>query len=273
MSRDPHTLAGAYALHAVDDPAERAGFEEHLGRCEECAEEARELREAVARLGAAVAVEPPPGLRARVMTEIALVRQVPPVTAPVPAVPGGGHAGTSETGYAGGSAARGGGRRSRRAPRRPWWPRAVTGLAAACLAAAVGLGIVTVRERDALDRERAGGRAIAAVLAAPDARTVTGKAGRGVSAKVVVSRSQGRMVFLSSGLAAPPEGKIYQLWRIGPGGAVPDEVTRPDAAGRTPPVLLGRVGDATKVAVTVEPAGGSKQPSTTPFLVMKLPAT
>ena len=49
---EPHTLAGAYALDAIDGP-DRARFERHLARCLACAAELRELREAAARLAAA----------------------------------------------------------------------------------------------------------------------------------------------------------------------------------------------------------------------------
>jgi anti-sigma-K factor RskA len=250
MSRDPHTLAGAYALYAIDDVRERMRFEQHLSACAECEEETRGLRETAARLGAAVAQEPPPALRDRVMAEIGLVRQLPPAVTPVTQVASPGR---------------------RAASRRAWWPRVATGLAAACLAAAVGLGVLAVHTQDLLDRERRGDQQIAAVLAAPDVRTVKAKAGRGATATVVMSRSQGKVVFFSSGLAALPESKAYQLWRIGPDGAVPDRVTRPDASGRTPPVVLGELGEATEVGVTVEPAGGSKQPTTEPLMVMSLP--
>ncbi|MGW4642732.1 anti-sigma factor [Sphaerisporangium sp. NPDC004334] len=329
MSGDPHTLAGAYALRAVEDAAERHAFEEHLSRCPECELEARGLREAAARLGAALAVEPPARLRGRVMAEIGMVRQLPPVPAADPAAgrgplsfpvqpppgpgpaPAGGANPLGGPGFPGapgsldGSGSRGGagsvggpgsdspgagpggpapfpgpgqgpgrgsGRRSRRraASRAAWAPRVATGLAAAFLAAAVGLGVVAVRTGDQLDRARAGGERLAAVLAAPDARTVT-RTADGVTGTLVVSRSQGRMVFVSAGLSALPEGRTYQLWRIGPSGAVPDGLTRPGADGRTPPVVLGTPGDATKVGVTVEPAGGSRRPSGDPLLVMPLP--
>ncbi|MFC4588612.1 anti-sigma factor [Sphaerisporangium corydalis] len=244
MSRDPHTLAGAYVLDAVDDPRERSGFEDHLSRCTECAEETRGLRETASRLGIAMAQEPPPALRDRVMAEIGLVRQVPPAVTPIT-----------------------------RRERRPgaWWPRLATGLAAACLAAAVGFGVVAYRVQDTLDGERLGAQQVAAVLAAPDARTVRGKAGQATTGTVVMSRSQDKVLFFSSGLAPLPDSETYQLWRIGPDGAIPDRLTRPDASGRTPPMVLGDLGSATKVGVTVEPSGGSRQPTTKPLLLMSLP--
>ena len=51
---ESHTLAGAYALDAIDGP-DRARFERHLARCPACAAELRELREATARLAGAAA--------------------------------------------------------------------------------------------------------------------------------------------------------------------------------------------------------------------------
>jgi anti-sigma-K factor RskA len=248
MSHDAHTLAGAYALYAIDDPADETRFEEHLARCAECAQESRGLRETVARIGGAVARDPSPDLRARVMAEIDQVRQLPPVVAPVPM------------------------RRSRTKPARTtWWPRLATGLAAAFLAVAVGSGVMAVRIQDMLDRERAGARAVAAVLAAPDARVVSRDTPGGV-ATVVISRTEGRMVFYSAGLAPLPAGKTYQLWRIGPGGALPSGLTEPDAAGRTPPMVLGEIGGATTVGVTVEPDGGSTRPSGQPVVAVPLPS-
>ncbi|MEO3812657.1 anti-sigma factor [Sphaerisporangium sp. B11E5] len=246
MTHDAHTLAGAYALYAIDDPADEARFEEHLARCAECAEEARGLRETTARLGAAVARQPSPDLRSRVMAEIGQVRQLPPAVTPVPS------------------------RRAKAAGRSVWWPRLATGLAAACLAVAVVAGVVAVRVQDMLDRERAGGRAVAAVLAAPDARTVS-RDTPGGAATVVVSRGENQMVFFSAGLAPLPDGKTYQLWRIGPRGALPSGLTEPGDDGHTPPMVLGEIGDATTVGVTVEPDGGSPQPSSDPVVAVPLP--
>ncbi|GII82538.1 hypothetical protein Ssi03_05280 [Sphaerisporangium siamense] len=258
MSREPHTLAGAYAMHALGEE-ERAAFEAHLRACEECAEEERELRETTARLGAAVAAPPPAALRARVMSEIGVVRQLPPAVAPRP---------------------------SRTAARRGRWPHAATALAAAAVAVAASLGVLAVRAQGDLDRARQEERALAAelgrqredaqrvadVLAAPDARTARSRGGGETTAKIVVSHARQAMVFLCDGLPALPGGRTYQLWRIGPAGALPDATTVPDAAGRTVPIVLGAPGDATQVGVTVEPTGGSPRPTTTPVLLMDVPS-
>jgi len=75
--REAHTLAGPYAMDAISAP-DRARFERHLTRCEDCAREIASLREAAARLAAAAAVSPPPALKARVMAAAAATRQRPP---------------------------------------------------------------------------------------------------------------------------------------------------------------------------------------------------
>ncbi|MCT9934620.1 anti-sigma factor [Planotetraspora sp. A-T 1434] len=246
-SRDPHTLAGAYALDAIDHDTDRLRFEHHLARCAECAQELRGLVETAARLGQAAAVEPPAALRERVMAEIGQVRQLPPLLLPGSSGPG-------------------------PSPFTRWWPRLAAGLAAACLIAAVALGAVLIQTRDQLEQARAGNRQIAAVLAAPDARTVTGSGvdGHGATGTVVVSRSQGRLVFASSGLAALPDGKTYQLWEITSGRMRSAGLLRPDASGAIPPVVAAGAGRADQVGLTVEPAGGSAQPTTRPLLLLDL---
>ena len=55
---EPHTLAGAYVMDAIS-PSDRARFERHLERCDECATEVDGLREATARLAAATTASPP----------------------------------------------------------------------------------------------------------------------------------------------------------------------------------------------------------------------
>jgi anti-sigma-K factor RskA len=69
-----------------------------------------------------------------------------------------------------------------------------------------------------------------------------------------------------SGLSAAPRGKTYEAWVI-----PMDSSPRPAGlfhGGRNTTLLLrGRVPKNAVVAVTVEPAGGSKQPTTKPFFV------
>ncbi|MFD0327399.1 anti-sigma factor [Streptacidiphilus monticola] len=104
---------------------------------------------------------------------------------------------------------------------------------AASVAAAAALGGVAVWQyQDAHDAHQqavqaeAHAQQIAAVLAAPDARTVSGTVNDTTRAVVVESRSQNRAVFLTPGLPALPADKVYQLWyddagTMRPAGLVP----------------------------------------------------
>jgi anti-sigma-K factor RskA len=61
---------GAYLLGALDD-GERREFERHLAGCDECREEVERLRPAADALpGSVEQLEPPPGLKARLMAEV-----------------------------------------------------------------------------------------------------------------------------------------------------------------------------------------------------------
>jgi anti-sigma-K factor RskA len=242
VREDLHTLAGAYALDALPDQ-DRLLFEGHLARCDACAEEVRGLRETTAQLGAAAAASAPAHLRVQTLARVREVRQVPPVVPDLAP-------------------------RARRARR---GSRLALGLAAACLAVAVGTGTVAVRAQHELDRAEAANRAVAAVLSATDARTVTGGLGEAGAATVVLSRSRGQIVFASSGLRRLPESETYELWLMGPREVRPAGLLRPDPGGRTPPLVAGALGDADRVGLTVEPAGGSPQPTTTPLVVLTLP--
>ncbi|MEV3986858.1 anti-sigma factor [Nonomuraea sp. NPDC049758] len=248
---DPHTLAGAYALDAIDDEGELRRFERHLAVCAECARETATLGETAARLGVAVAAEPPPGLRARVLAEIDQVRQLPPAVA---------------------SASR-----ARRVWRVAWRPWLAAVSVAAALAVVAGLGVTTVQARQELEQARRAEQRMAAVLGADDARAVTAPAtvpsaggGRG-RGTLVLSRSQGALVFWAAGLGDPPAGRVYQLWQIAPGRITSSGLLASSGSGGTVPVLSAIRADVGQVGVTVEPAGGSRQPTTTPLLVVDVP--
>ncbi|MET7681102.1 anti-sigma factor [Streptomyces sp. NPDC005423] len=243
-----HRLTGAYALHALSDD-EREAFERHLPDCAPCAQEAAELCATAARLGLAMSVLPPPVLRERVLRRITSVRQQTP-----------------------------GGAAVRPSPVRPAARLLSRWALAACLAAAAALGGTAVwqhqRAEDAVGQaHRAEQRTaeIGAVLTAPDARTKAAALGDGATGSVVVSRGRDRAVFVVSGLTRPPGGKVYQLWFDDGGTMRSAGLLDPDRGTQTV-LMSGAVGAASGMGVTVEPAGGSKQPTTAPVALMNLPA-
>ncbi|NEB00401.1 anti-sigma factor [Streptomyces sp. SID13726] len=148
---------------------------------------------------------------------------------------------------------------------------------AACLAVAVvsGGGAVWQHQRaeDARDRARGAVRAvdaIAAVLAAPDARTrATGLAG-GATGSVVVSRKLDRAVLLVTGMGRPPGGKVYQLWFDEDGTMRPAGLMDPGRADQAV-LLRGAVDGASGMGITLEPEGGSGRPTSTPVAVLAFP--
>jgi anti-sigma-K factor RskA len=125
----------------------------------------------------------------------------------------------------------------------------------------------------ALSTAQAVDEAIAAVLSAPDARTVVGATTAGGTATVVASHRGRRVVFTSTGLPELPPTSVYELWFIGSGGARPAGLVPPAPAGAvrvTTPVLASGLTGGDAFGVTVEPAGGVQAPTTTPIVVLSL---
>ena len=249
---DLHILTGAYALDALDG-AERDRFEHHLHRCHPCANEVSGFTETAARLAMAVALVPPPRLRDRVLTAVARTRQAPPVTD---------RAADREASPV---------TRRRPRPRPAWVPRLAGAAAAVAIAVAAVLSVAQVTTQHELDQTQAEGRALAAVLAAPDARIMRQPTSAGGAATVVVSPVRHEMIFSTAGLPALPAAKVYQLWLMGPPGTRSAGLLAA-SAGRTTPVLASGLRPGDQVGLTVEPAGGTAEPTGTPILVMPLPA-
>lgn len=240
---DLHTLTGAYAAHALD-PDESAEFERHLASCPACAQEVTEFAATLARLGAAEAVLLPPAMKARVMATLPTLRQEAPRTASAPERRRGRFAGN--------------------------WLRYAL---AACLALAAGTGGLAVRQHQEAGHAKARAAAlqqqqdhVAALLTAPDVRTATAAAvgGNGVGT-AVWSHSRGQAGFLVSGMPAPAAGTTYELWfddsgTMRPAGLLP--------TGDGVLLLTGPLDGARGLGVTVEPAGGSARPTTTPLMLL-----
>jgi anti-sigma-K factor RskA len=146
-------------------------------------------------------------------------------------------------------------------------------LAAACLVAVVVLGILLGMARSRPDNARNEQRQIAAVLSAPGAHLVTVRPSVGGHATAVVASQLHEVVFTSSGMPVLPASKVYQLWVMGPHGTVTSAgLLARTANGSTVPVLASGVVRGDQVGVTVEPAGGTAKPTTTPIVVIPLPS-
>ncbi|WP_103352444.1 anti-sigma factor [Amycolatopsis sp. CA-128772] len=250
-----HTLAGAFALDAVND-VERAEFARHLEQCESCTQEVAELRATAARLGAAMAEEPPPEFKDRVLAAMHATRQLPPRTRP----------GSPE--------------RSRRSARAPRWAVVVSAAAAVVGLAAGGVfgGIALTQQQELqsaqsrLDQAKQRFEPVAALLAAPDAKTGHGEAPSGGGVTVVSSRTLNRVMVMDAGLPAQAGGKVYEAWLI-TGSAAPRSAGVIQATEDGSLVVADGVGDADKVAVSLEQAGGSPTGSPTDVLMsMPMPA-
>ncbi|MGX1544486.1 anti-sigma factor, partial [Streptomyces adustus] len=241
---DLHALTGAYAVHALD-AEERAAFERHLAECDACQQEVVEFTATAARLALASTVRARPVMRQEVLKRITTVRQVPPGGAPLERV-------------------RRGATRGRGLAR---WA-----LAASVAAAAAFGGTVVWQYERAQDASREAAQAqrhvedLAGVLAAPDAKSRSVKVAGGAGT-LVVSASRDRAVLVASGMTAPPRGKVYQLWFADGGKMRSAGLMDPDRSSQAV-LMQGAVDGASGVGITVEPVGGSKQPTSTPVALL-----
>ncbi|MEU6136072.1 anti-sigma factor [Nocardioides sp. NPDC047086] len=239
-AHDIHALSGAYAVDALDD-IERARFEEHLAVCADCRDEVASLRESAWELGGLTDTAPPPELRDRLLAGIKEIRPLPPeTTASREDAP---HPSAADSGR-----------------RRFGWR---TFAAAAAVLAVVGTGAVTVVELVRDDDSSQTMSAAERVLSAKDATTVAVDLPGDARARVVRSVSENRAVLVTSDMPAAPAGKVYELWLqhddvMVPAGLMP--------AGSDQTVVLdGDAGDASAAGITVEPEGGSDEPTSAPI--------
>jgi anti-sigma factor RsiW len=260
---EPHTLAGAYALDALTR-ADRARFERHLARCQQCAAEISGLREATARLALAAAAEPPAGLTHRALTAAARTRQLPPLTlgSPPPFSPRRLAAATFG-GPAGGPP--GGGPFHRR-----WLPIVAAVIAGAMVILAAALGVATRSAQHQLQQDQLHSTAIAAVLTARDATMIDARVSTGGTASIVMSGRKHALVFAAAGLRALPSTSCYELWLMGPGGDQRAAMLPPPRHGMTGPVLASGLKSGQRLGLTIEPAGGSPHPTTQTILQIAL---
>ena len=127
--------------------------------------------------------------------------------------------------------------------------------------AAVGAGVV-VAQPWADDTSQIQVSAVDRVLQAEDAERYT-KTIDGSEATLVRSPSLNKAVLVTKDMAPPPDGKVYELWLDHEGvGMVPAGLM---AQGGEQQILLeGDPATALGAGITVEPAGGSEEPTLPP---------
>ena len=252
---ETHILTGAYAMHALTG-ADAARFDRHLARCPACATEVSEFAEATARLAAAAAAPPPAALKQRALAAAAGARQLPPATARAmasrPARPVAWPA------------------RPASLLRRPWAARLALAAAAAAVALAAVSGVTARTAQHQLAAGQAGSRQVAAVLTAPDATMIDARVSTGGTVTVVMSRLDRALVFAAAGLRPLPSSRCYQLWLLRPGTEQPAAMLPDPQHGRTGPVTVTGLAPASRLGLSIEPAGGSRHPTTAMILVLAL---
>lgn len=239
-------LAALAALDALP-PEEMAEFEAQVANCAACrAAYQRELETAVL-LSEGLDEAPSAGLRDRVLEQAALVAQDSPQDANDASTGGG--AVVSDLAAA----------REQRAKRVPRWVIAVAA------AAALALGAVAVTqwwpEEDV---------PLATQIVESDDAVTYPVTPADDSTSVVVSEELGRAVLRAPGLEELPEGSVYQAWFIGADGEIASAGLAPSPSDAQEWVLEGEPAPGDTVGITVEPQGGSPQPTTEPILAIPL---
>jgi anti-sigma-K factor RskA len=113
-------------------------------------------------------------------------------------------------------------------------------IAAACLLLAIGLGTIVMQQR----------------------QTIT----------TLSSLSERRIYVVAHGLPRLPAGKVYQMWTLAKGATkvAPSVTFVPDSAGDALVAVPADPATTAEAAISVEPAGGSQQPTTKPIAVIPI---
>ncbi|WP_067691073.1 anti-sigma factor [Nocardia jejuensis] len=228
-------LAYPYALDALSDEDQRAV--EHLlehadeGTAVAFRATVRDIRETLASMTLVDALPAPPDLEANIQR--ALDEQL----------------GTSSFAAA----------RARRIPGLRWLAVAAAAVVVIGVGAAVAVNRIQPDDSGAITAQQ--------VIDHSDTRATTGLVTGGGTVTVNTSRDLNSAAVSFQGVSALPEGRTFQMWLL-------PEVGDPRSAGvlgslptdRDP--LVMSLSDARAVALSIEPAGGSPQPTTTPIVAV-----
>ncbi len=234
-------LAGLYVLDALE-PAERAKVADHLASCTQAHDEFKEVGGVVPALATlADPVGAPAALKNKVLADYRARTGTGAVWQPAPVA-------TTR-------------------PARPSWLGWAAAAAAVLLAVTAGWAYTAQSRADA-EAHRAQVLAQAIDLMAAPGSSVALLAGSGSAAgangfAAVGSNGTGYMVVVD--LPPAPAGKTYQAWYIIDGRPVSAGLLSADANGFGV-TSISATNNAQVIALTIEPAGGSEQPTTDPVL-------
>ncbi|MCE9515225.1 MAG: anti-sigma factor [Mycobacterium sp.] len=221
-------LAVPYALHALPD-AERDAVEDRLAAAgppvaDAFYDEVRAVRETMAVVAAADAVEPSADLRERLLGAVVddNVRTL-------------------------GSSRQAGGRRTA-------WLSAAAALVVGLGALGVGLSLRPPAQQPSTAQQ---------VFAAADVHTVSGAIPAGGTATVVFSRDRNAGVLVMNDVPPPSPGTVYQMWLVSDDGATSAGTMDAQAVAPSTTAVLTDLHNSRKLAFTVEPASGSTKPTGT----------
>ena len=107
--------------------------------------------------------------------------------------------------------------------------------------------------------------AVAAVFGAPDAHKATVDTSNGGKVSVATSKKLGEMAVDTTHLPKLTKAQVYQVWQMTPG-------ERPASAGLVVNTrqgqAMGMPSTGTRVAITIEPSGGSLRPTSSPIVTV-----
>lgn len=253
----PHEMLDDVAVYALGalPAADAARVRRHIANCSQCAQEYANLKSTAALVGLSAETPgdaancPSTLLKPRIMAK---VRASQKIARPAPVVAG----------------------------RTPTWPAYL--VAAACIVIAIISSVWNValtgqlkqaqqelarstQRSDSLARALADERTTLSDLMGSDVKRYVASTGE------VVTRGS-RAYIAMHDLPQPPHGKVYQAWTQPKGSTkmAPSLTFLPDAHGVAIVALPPDARSTVAVAVSVEPEGGSKQPTTKPILVVPL---
>ncbi|PQP22640.1 anti-sigma factor [Rhodococcus opacus] len=146
--------------------------------------------------------------------------------------------------------------------------RLVAALSAAAAVIVLAVGGITVAQQ--LQSED-GQPVPAQILAADDVRTAVAPIAGGGSATVVYSKDVDAGVLVMNDVPPPAPGSVYQMWLLGPSHEpVSAGIMEADDVSPSTTAVVNDIDQSTELGFSVEPPGGSTQPTGDIFATVNL---